>query len=558
MSKRVLAAVFYLCMSILSACGAKSVAEPQVGHAETRPNILLIVADDLGYSDLGAFGGEIDTPNLDALAANGIRLTSFYAAANCSPTRAMLMSGVDSHLAGIGAIAPTPNQVGQPGYEGYLNDRVHSVAKLLRDAGYATSMTGKWHLGFTPERLPPARGFEHSFAAHEGGSGSHFDLTPGTDQLAGFVYSEDGAPVTQLPDGFFSSDFFATKTIEHIDAERRTGRPFFAFLSFTAPHWPLQAPADYLKKYQGLYDGGYDALRETRLASMRAQGIIAADVELAQAPAGVTQWQQLTPAKQRIQARYMEIYAAMVDNLDVNVGRVLRYLKDTGQYENTIVIFLSDNGAAGLTTNQKFMQGWIDQFDNSFENLGHNGSMVVYEPGWALAGSTPLRLFKRYNAEGGIRVPAILSGGPAHTAGVINHALFTVMDIAPTLIELAHAKYPDTNESGHQVPALIGRSMATLLAEPEAVIHADDYVVGWEINGHRAVRRGDWKLLWLAPPHGDGHWELFDIAKDPGEQNDLASAQPEKLQAMQTLWSEYMRRTGVVLPQGPVFAPSQP
>jgi arylsulfatase A-like enzyme len=515
----------------------------------------LITADDLGYSDLGAFGGEIDTPNLDALAARGIRLTGFYAAANCSPTRAMLMSGVDSHLAGIGAIAKTPNQQGKPGYEGYLNDRVHSLAKLMRDTGYATSMTGKWHLGFTPERRPPARGFERSFAQHEGASGSHFDLTPGPAVVADFVYTEDGEPVRELPDGFYSSDAFTDKIIEYIDADRNSARPFFAFLSFTAPHWPLQAPAAYLDKYRGRYDAGYEQLRETRLASMKALGLMPADVELATPPATLSPWEALTDPERRVQARYMETYAAMVDNMDVNVGRVIDYLKTSGHYENTLIIFLSDNGAAGLTNNQKFMQGWIDQFDNSFDNLGRNGSMVTYGPGWALAGATPFRLFKRYNSEGGIRVPAILGGRLVKHGDVINHEMFTVMDLAPTMLAIAGADYPEKNESGYVVPPLAGRSLMPLLTDPRTGIHDDNYAVGWELNGHRAVRRGDSKLLWLSPPYGHSRWELFDIAVDPGEQNDLSASEPGRLAALQLLWQDYVQRTGVVLPDGPVFAP---
>jgi arylsulfatase A-like enzyme len=372
-------------------------AAPESEAAAKRPNFLVIVADDLGYSDLGAFGGEIDTPNLDALARRGVRLTGFHTAPTCSPTRSMLLTGVDNHEVGLGTMAEAlaPVHTGRPGYEGYLNDRAATVAEVLGDAGYQTLMSGKWHLGLTEDRSPAARGFQKSFALLQGLQ-NHFGENQSEAWAAIGERStfREGRALTTYPKGAYTSDYFADRMIGFLK-EARSDQPVFAYLTFTAPHWPLQAPAETVAKYKGRYDAGPEALRQARLARQKTLGLVAADTE-PHPLVGVADWNQLTPAERAVETRKMEVYAAMVDRLDQNVGRVLQALKDTGRLDDTIIIFLSDNGPEGSAIDRpggRRLRGADTpeqlaalNLDNSLENLGAANSYVGYGPAWAQAG----------------------------------------------------------------------------------------------------------------------------------------------------------------------------
>ncbi|WP_425411970.1 sulfatase-like hydrolase/transferase [Mycobacterium genavense] len=344
-----------------------------------RPNFLVILADDLGFSDIGAFGSEIETPNLDRLAHAGIRLTDFHSAPACSPTRAMLLTGPDHHVAGIGTMleVAAPGFQGAPGYEGYLNDRVVALPELLRDAGYLTLMSGKWHLDHTIERSPWARGFERSFALlparashYDGAAGRGFSPVP-------TLYTEDDQFVT-VGEDFYSSDFYTDTLLRYFrDRAAADDRPFFAYLPFQAPHWPLQAPDESVAKYRGRYDAGPDALREERLAALKRLGLCAPDVEPHPVVAdGAVEWADMTDEERAISARAMEVYAGMVDRMDWNVGRVIDYLAETGELDNTVVMFMSDNGAEGAIVEAMPLRGpqivaRIEKnCDNSLENLG--------------------------------------------------------------------------------------------------------------------------------------------------------------------------------------------
>lgn len=452
-------------LSLLLACSP-------VKDSPTDPsplNILLIVADDLGYSELGAYGGEINTLTIDSLAENGIRFTSFYAHSNCSPTRAMLFSGTDSHLAGLGTMdrLQGPNQDGQPGYEGYLNDRTVSLAKLLQDSGFRTYMTGKWHLGDTTETLPAAKGFDRYFAQIRGGPpGGHFNLN-GRGPGAKGLYFEDGKDQTgaAVPADFFSSNFYTEKLIEYLDTGRDSDAPFFAYLSFSAPHIPVQAPETHIDLYNGLYDEGFDVIRQRRLASMQQLGLVSSEVSTGRRAPTTTPWDQLSQEEQRIHARRMEVYAGAVDNMDDNVGRLLDYLKQTGQFDNTLILFMSDNGAAGFNGYQsERLSKAYNNADNSLENLGRDGSMMFYGPGWASAGSAPFYLFKRHMTEGGLRVPFIVSGPGVNQPGSIYRQVLTVRDVAPSLLEMVGITYPAGSYDGREILPQTGRSFASQLA----------------------------------------------------------------------------------------------
>lgn len=520
---------------------------------ERRPNFLIIVADDLGYSDLGAFGGEIRTPNLDTLALAGIRLAGFHTAPTCSPTRSMLLSGTDNHVAGLGTMAEMirPNQKDKPGYEGYLRTDVATLAERLAAGGYATLFSGKWHLGLTPERDPHARGFQRSFALLQGGH-NHF----GTDVGTTATYTEQGKPLTKLPADFYSSDHFATRLIDFLGEREGQGaaQPFFAYLAFTAPHWPLQAHPDDIARYKGRYDEGFDILRARRLARQQALGILAADVAPHTPRNRDGSWDSLTAEQQRTAARNMEIYAAMVDRMDQNVGRVVEALRASGELDDTIILFLADNGAEALdveTTGAEMLAERLKGADNGLTNRGAASSYVTYGAGWAQAATAPSWLTKGYQSEGGTRAVAFISGaGIARRAGADTQFL-SVADVAPTFLELAGVDSRTVDVGGRAVRPITGRSWTRWLHSPAARVYGASDGFGAELFGSRAYRQGNWKITDI----GDGRWRLFDIARDPGETRDLSLVEPEKREQLAEAWLRYSREVGVVAPDSIPYRP---
>ncbi|KAI3610225.1 Arylsulfatase (plasmid) [Cupriavidus necator H850] len=519
--------------------------------SDARPNILLIVADDLGYSDIGAFGGEIATPNLDRLAARGLKMTSLYASPFCSPTRAMLMSGTDNHLVGFGGMAElmTPQQRSQPGYEGFLNERALAFPQLLKDAGYRTYMTGKWHLGVKEEHSPRARGFDRSYAMVNGGA-SHFDqtgiITFDENKTPEATYREDGKPV-KIPANFYSSTFFASRLVEYIDADRDSKQPFFGYLAFTAPHWPLQAPDELIRKYEGKYDIGYDVIRARRLERMKALGIVPADMQAYQGNSAWPKWNALSEEQRRQESRRMAVYAAMVEAMDAEIGRVLAYLEQQKQLDNTVVIFLSDNGADGNTVlDEGATRAWAEKHrDNSLKNVGRPGSFAEYGPGWAQVGSTPFNLYKAFMYEGGISVPGIVVMPAGVRRGQTSSVPAHVTDIAPTLLALAGVQAPTQTYRGRPIAPMRGNSMLPFLTGQRAAVHVE-FRMGWELNGRKAMRQGNWKIVQANAPWGKDRWELFDLSKDRAELNDLAASRPDKLKELVAAYEDYRRENGVV------------
>jgi arylsulfatase A-like enzyme len=524
-----------------------------------RPNFLVIVADDLGYSDLGVMGSEIRTPNLDALAARGLLLTDFHVTPTCSPTRAMLLTGVDPHPAGLGSMRgqASPEQDGQPGYEGVLSSGVVTVAELLGDAGYYTVMAGKWHLGSEPGQKPTERGFERAFGPVSGGS-SHF-----SDQLAMFASSgppgkalflDDGKEVESLPDEWFSSTGYTDRIIAQLDDQRRDGRSFFAYAAYTAPHWPLQAPDAYIDRYVGMYDAGWDALRQQRQRALAERDLPGPDgTKPAERLPFVPEWSAL-PAEARARAtRTMEVYAAMIEHLDHEIGRLLAYLEANGELGSTLVLFFSDNGAEGNPVNRIIDDhDWVERtFDNRLDNIGRRGSYVFPGPGWAQASTAPFNLFKAFPTQGGLLAPAIVSGHGVQRTGDENgrrDAFVTVKDVTPTILDLAGVAHPGSRYRGRSVAPLEGRPMSDLLAGRATRVHGDEDVMAWELFGRRALRKGSWKAIWLYEPYGNGRWQLFDLATDPAEQRDLAGQRPDKLRELLAAWDEYVTSNGVILP----------
>ena len=532
-----------------------------------KPNILLIVADDMGYSDLGCFGGEIKTPNLDALSARGLRATNFYVAPSCSPSRSMLLTGTDNHIAGMGNMAEWvgPTQRGQPGYEGYLNNRVVSVANLLRDGGYHTYMAAKWHLGEKPEQWPSRRGFERDFALLQG-AGSHWadmlGLLPSEPKV---TFTRNGETVEELPADYYSSKYFTDFIIQVIDENGGDGKPFFAYLGYQAPHGPLAVPTEWRDKYRGRYDTGYDAIRAERLDRQKQLGIVGSDVVTFPRLPNTPAWEKLTDEQRRHAARKMELYAAMIEYMDDQIGRLIDHLKKTGKYDNTLIVFISDNGAAGedmaelVTKLAPAAKDWFDTtFDNRPENWGRPGSCMEYGPPWAQVSSVPFRLFKGVVADGGIRAPLIVSGPGVTHAGDINHSLLHVMDILPTFLESAGVEHP-ARKAGSTVAPPQGKSMWPLLAGRQQATRTDTDWLGWELFGNRAIRQGDWKLLYLLKgAGGTGDWELFNLKDDPAEMRDQSAQYPEKRRALLQLWDEYVTRNGVIVSDaGPYSQPER-
>ena len=524
--------------------------------AAKRPNILLIVADDMGYSDLGCFGGEIKTPNLDALAMRGVRATNFYVAPTCSPTRSMLLTGCDHHVAGFGNMEEFlgPTQKGKPGYEGHLNDRVVPVARVLRDAGYHTYWAGKSHMGYDKSQWPRAMGFERDFTLLQGGGSNFSDMKYPDPAHPRLDFTLDGEPLAKLPDDYFSSQAYADFIIKSADENKPDGKPFFAYLSFQAVHSPLEVPDDWLDKYKGAYDKGYDATRTERLARMKKLGIVSKESVLAPRLPSITAWDKLTPEQKKQQARKMEIYAAMTENMDFHIGRVLDHLKQSGQLDNTLVVFLSDNGSEATDMDTLIenvfppeAKKWVAaNYDRRFENWGRKDSLVDYGPAWAQVGSTPLRFFKTYTAEGGIHSPVIIAGPGVKSAGAINPAVLHVTDLAPTFLELAGAQHPSTTDQ--KLTPLLGKSLVPLLAGSAKSVRTDQDWIGEELFGNRAIRQGDWKLCYiLKTGGGTGDWELFNIKTDPGETRDLSKKQPAKREALLALWDQYVKQNGVIL-----------
>ena len=519
---------------------------------ETRPNILLIVVDDMGYSDIGPFGGEVRTLALDSLAKSGMRFTDFHTSVSCSPTRSMLLSGTDNHLAGLGNMSEGlfPNQIGEPGYEGHLSDRVVSMATLLRDTGYFTCMSGKWHLGEEVEHDPYNKGFQKAYTMLQGGA-SHFDTEWMMYANYTPIYRENGVRV-HVPKGFYSTEFYTDKIMEYIDS-RDAGKPFFAYLSYTAVHDPIHVPDKWLDKYKGRYDKGYEALRKERLNSLQKLGFIPEDtVPFPRLPM-IPDWENIPEKQRKVEARRMELYSAMVENIDYHLGRLFKHLKKTGVYENTLVIFFSDNGANGAEMHQYpgTDEAWLDRnSDNRYENMGRRFSRIAQGAAWAQVSMTPFRLFKAFTTEGGIRSPLIISGPGVISRGAHSDAFAHVMDITATILDAAGVEHPGTSYKGRKVEPLHGHTMMKVLNGKSNFIYDNDTAVNWEMLGFRAVRKGDFKLVWLSIPFGNDDWQLYDLSKDPAELNDLSQERPKLRKEMIAIWNQYSKEVGVVLPPG--------
>lgn len=513
-----------------------------------RPNVLIIIADDLGYADIGSYGSEISTPNIDRLARSGVQFTNFHVAATCSPTRAMLLTGVDNHLNGLGSMGTflADNQRGQPGYEGHLNRHALTLAEILGDTGYDTYFSGKWHLGPAAGQWPIDRGFRRSYAMLGGSADNYSDLGPApvlprVDFVAGRHRVERGNE--------HSSTLFVDQLLSFVDADRAAGRPFLAILSFQAVHWPHHAPSEFIEKYARAYDAGWDVTRAARIERQKALGLIPRDLPLSPRSARVEAWQDLSLERKTREARRMAAYAGMTDHMDHEIGRVLSHLRKIAAFDDTLIVFLSDNGPDPSEPDRNpRASAWYARHypDNSLEALGGPGSFPSYGSQWAQLGAGHLRDFKGSASEGGLRVPLVISHPARIAAGGRSDAFVHVTDIVPTILQATQSRHPGSPYRGLEVHPLHGNGLMPLLLGETAVAHSESEAIAYELMKNRALYRGKHKLVRNGPPSGEGAWELFDIVADPSEQEDLSTRHQDLRDRMIDLYETYAAEVGVI------------
>lgn len=519
-----------------------------VASAQTEsPNFVVMLIDDAAFMDLGAYGGEARTPNIDALAARGALLTRYYTSPLCSPSRAMLLTGMDNHLTGVSTIPEVlpKEHESQPGYTMRLEPGVATLAERLKPLGYRTLMTGKWHLGSGHGDLPDAHGFDRSFALDASGADNWEDKSY-MPYYAKAPWFEDGKPA-KLPDEFYSSEFIVDQMMSYL-TEGGASEPIFAYLAFMAVHIPVQAPAEFTANYAGVYDAGWDALRTDRWERAKQRGYVPADAALAPLPAHLRPWASLSGEEQQTYAARMQANAGMLEAMDFHIGRLIEHLKTTGQYENTFFVVTSDNGpepSRGDTDDRLKFWMKMNGYHLDAEGIGEKGSWAFIGPEWAMAAASPHDKFKFLGAEGGIRVPFIMAGdGISQGARIEGRAHVT--DIAPTLLALAGAPADLTGAK-----PMTGRSLLPMLrGETEAVYGPGDAIV-IEVSGNAGVIKGDYKLTRNQKPHGDARWRLYDLSKDPGETKDLSAVFPDVQDDLLAEYAAYSARVGVLeVPEG--------
>jgi arylsulfatase/uncharacterized sulfatase len=521
-----------------------------------KPNVVLILADDLGYTDISPFGSEISTPNIAKLAAEGISFTNYHTAGSCAPARAMLLTGVDSHRNGVPNIpeALPLEQMAYDHYQGVLNDKVVTLASVLQAGGYHTYMTGKWHLGHTPELLPSARGFDRTIAMADTGADNWEQRTylPIYEQANWYA---DGAEHT-LPDDFYSSEYFVDKTIEFIATNAEDDQPFFAYIPFQAVHMPVQAPREFSDKYAGVYDEGWTIMREKRRIAAEKAGVIPADTDAGVTP-GTLGWASLTDEQKRHHARRMEVYAGMVDAMDMHIGRLMDYLQSIGEYDNTIFVFTSDNGAEGsnliLPNGGSALAPWFDivGYNSDYETLGERSSWNAIGPSNATIAASPLSYYKFHANEGGLRVPLVMSGPGISRHGDMTDEFVFVTDLAPTILSLVGADDHGGNWQSRDVEPIIGTDFSEFLADDSRPVHDESVPIGYELGGNSALFKGDYKIVINRAGQGETQWHLFNIKSDPGETKDLAQQKPDLFEEMLADYESYVQANNVLpLPEG--------
>ena len=520
--KKVSITILFLASLILTSCKAEKPAK--------KPNIILIMADDMGFSDMGVMGGEIKTPNLDSLSKKGILYKQFYNEARCCPTRASLLTGLQPHQAGMGWM--TALDLGTESYRGEINHNCVTIAEVLKSSGYNTYMTGKWHLtsdkntkqNSDKSSWPLQRGFDHFFGTLAG-EGSYYN--PGT------LMSQN--TMIKAPANFYYTDAISDTAVSIIRKNRGMDSPFFMYVAYTAPHWPLHASRSDFEPYIDKYSVGWDSIRVMRYNRLKELGIINKNWSLPPRDSKAPAWNSLTAEEKAVETRRMAIYAAQIEVLDRGIGRIVSALKKEGEMENTLIFFLQDNGGCAEMISRK---------SKKLEDLGSEKSFESYRLPWANVSNTPFRLFKSWAHEGGVSTPLIVHWPDGVvSAGRVSNRIGQVQDIMATCVEVAGAKYP-SEFKGHKIRKLEGESLLRSIKNEGDKRNSDLF---WEHEANRAVRSGDWKLVLRASKvfPFDGKWELYNMEVDRTETNDLADTFPKKVEEMKKMWEDWAKRVNV-------------
>ena len=543
--KKFFASVVIFCLLANSWMSIEMVAQAtQTGMSELgeRPNFVLILVDDAALQDFGVYGGEAHTPNIDNLAAQGTMFTNYHSSLMCAPARAMLLTGCDSHLAGVPNLPVflAPEHTTHPNYDGILNTRVKTVATRLKANGYNTYVTGKWHLGNTSYTLPTRRGFDRSYILGASG-GDNYDIKGYLPFKGNAPWFADGAPLEKLPDDFYSSEFLVDKMMLFMEEEQEKDQPFFVYLPFQAIHIPVQAPAEFIKKYKGIYKNGWDKIKQQRFEKAKQLGIVSSDAQLGNMRPELQKWDNLSEAEQQEATNDMAVNAAMLEAMDYHIGRYITYLKSKGLYENTVFIVTSDNGPEGSVVRNPIADMWMKWvgYHRDQNQLGGPGYYGFIGPEFASAAAGPSAFFKFYAGEGGLRVPLIISG--ANLPSEQKRSAFSfVTDITPTILALANVP-----EKSLAVP-MTGKSLVPAIQNDTTLVYQPNEAIGIEAAGHSALFKGNMKLTRNARPLGDFQWRLYDLKKDPGETTDLAKPQPQIFSTMIKDYVDYAEKMDVL------------
>ena len=502
-----------------------------------KKNVLIILADDLGYTDLGCYGSEIETPNIDKLALKGTIFSNFYTSPLCAPSRAMLLTGNDNHTAGIGIQSFSSNYYG---YEGILSKRVAIIPEVLKTNGYRTYMAGKWHLGGDPIE----RGFDKTYALLPGAF-THYDNNKPIREYPDSAFSENG--IRKLwKTGNYSSDFYTDKIIEFIKSN--SGKPFFAYASYTAPHWPLQVDKKYSDKYKGKYDEGYEALKIKRFENLKANNFISKNTKYPSFNTAYPKWETLSNKEKAIESKKMEIYAGMIDNLDYNIGRIINFLKDIGEYDNTIIVFMSDNGAAGedFYYNNTYGNYIQKHFTYAYEEMGKPNSFVSLGVAWAESITAPFKLYKGYATSGGMRSPLIIKGLENNKLSVTDKFL-SILDIAPSLYDYLEIDYPKIFNSS-KIEPLDGISILPYIDGYKEEIHSKNDVFAFEHSGNSMLKKGNWKIINLNQPFKIDNFNLYSTKDDISELYDKKTDSINVYNGLIMEWEKFSKSKKLIFP----------
>ena len=547
--------ILLLIIGLLFSCADSSKVNNSISEEAPTPNILYIMLDDLGFSDLGCYGSEIATPNIDALAASGQKFAGFRTAPMCGPTRAMMISGNSNHIEGMGRMINTlewnARYKGLEHYEEDISDRIVAFPKLLQQAGYHTAVVGKWHLGWADSSLPVNHGFDDSWVLRNAVS-NYYNAKNYTishpERLDSISYYFSNGQSVDYPEGTYATEWYTDKMLDFFKQakSKNSKQPFFGFVSYTAPHWPLQVPKAYWDKYKGKYDDGYQAVMERRFQGLKEKGIIAPEITMPPYP-DLKKWDDLSKEEQKYEARKMEILAGMIEYADEQIGRLIQQLKDMGAYENTIIIVQSDNGAAAedLSKHPVHSKGILSWNDNSYENMNQSNSFIALGENWAQACSVPYKKYKTKMYEGSMASPFIIAGKGIPSSKEVRKEFFCIQDIAPTFLDIAGITYP--NEwNGKKIEPQRGVSMLPYIQQQVSTVHDTDFIFAIEHRRSAFLRKGNWKITNQADAANNDLFELYNLENDFSEQQNLTTKEPEKLKELLADWEKYKKDVGVI------------